>query len=46
MQLVPLRFGLDTKRMEDKLPNHVDLIAMLDIADTEVGLYKLNGVDP
>ena len=27
-------FGLDTKRMEEKLPNHVDLIAMLDIADT------------
>ena len=30
-------FGLDTKRMEEKLPNHVDLIAMLDIADTEHG---------
>ena len=30
-------FGLDTKRMEEKLPNHVDLIAMLDIADTGHG---------
>ena len=36
-------FGLDTKRMEEKLPNHVDLIAMLDIADTEHGTDVAGG---
>ena len=30
-------WGLDSKRVETGLPNHVDLIAMLDIADTERG---------
>ena len=36
-------FMLDTKRMEDKLPNHVDLIAMLGIADTERGVDVAGG---
>lgn len=36
-------FGLDTKRVEDNLPNHVDLIAMLDIADTERGTDVAGG---
>ena len=36
-------FGLDSKRMEDNLPNHVDLIAMLDIADTERGTDVAGG---
>ena len=36
-------FGLDTKRMEEKLPNHVDLIAMLGIADTEHGTDVAGG---
>lgn len=31
------------KRMEEKLPNHVDLIAMLDIADTEQGADVAGG---
>ena len=31
------------KRMEDKLPNHVDLIAMLGIADTERGVDVAGG---
>ena len=36
-------FGLDTKRTEENLPNHVDLIAMLDIADTERGTDVAGG---
>ncbi|CEG01469.1 Aminoacyl-tRNA synthetase, class II [Ostreococcus tauri] len=31
------------KRMEENLPNHVDLIAMLDIADTEQGTEVAGG---
>jgi seryl-tRNA synthetase len=36
-------FGLDSKRTEEGLPNHVDLIAMLDIADTERGTDVAGG---
>ena len=36
-------FGLDKRRMEENLPNHVDLIAMLDIADTERGTDVAGG---
>jgi seryl-tRNA synthetase len=36
-------FGLEHKRMEENLPNHVDLIAMLDIADTERGTDVAGG---
>ena len=36
-------FGLDSRRMEENLPNHVDLIAMLDIADTERGTDVAGG---